>query len=210
MLGKTEDKGEVLIVWTATEGNFGSKSQREAAEAKSVDDDDDFDVIDNSCHDNDDNDDSDDSDDDDDSDDSDDSDDRDDRDDSNDDSNKECEVHDSEDKLMERDKGNISSTAGRITNKPESSLLGNSEDTLLYIIMKEANVECFPTLEDATPIIEAYEVRSGNSFAIKRSLHDKFRPFWCHEHIDCFFLSKRRSDGMFCVSRMKRRHAELR
>ena len=75
MLGKTEDKGEVLIVWTATEGNFGSKSQREAAEAKSVNDDGNVDVIlDDGYHDNDDSDASDASDASDDSDDSDDSD----------------------------------------------------------------------------------------------------------------------------------------
>ena len=55
--------------------------------------------------------------------------------------------------------------AGSTTDKPES-LSGSLEDSLLYNIMKEANVECFPTLEDTTPIIEAYEVRSGNSLAI--------------------------------------------
>ena len=111
----------------------------------------------------------------------------DDSDDSDDTSDEECEVHDSEDKVKERDKRKNSSMAGFTTNKPESSLSGNSEDALLYSIMKEWNVECFPTLEDATPIIEAYEVRSGNSLAIQRSLHDKFRLFRCREHIDCPF-----------------------
>jgi hypothetical protein len=41
--------------------------------------------------------------------------------------------------------------------------------------MKKANVECFPTLEDTTSIIEAYEVQLKNSLATKRSLlHDNF------------------------------------
>ena len=221
-LAKTKDEGEVQEVWTATEGNFGRNSQRKTAEAKSVDDGDDFDVIDDGCLDDDDSDNSDNSDDSDNSDISDDSDNSDNSDDSDngdngdknsddsddsvdgvnsdndkdsDDSDKECEVHDSEDKEKERDKGNVSSMAGSISNKPESSLSENSEDTLLHSIMKEANVDCFPTLEDATPIIEAYP---------------KFRLFRCREHIDCPFqilLSNRRSDGMFCVSRMNRRVA---
>jgi hypothetical protein len=62
------------------------------------------------------------------------------------------------------------------------------------------NVEGFATLEDASPIVEAYEVRFGNNLAIKRSKHDKCRQYRCREHIDCPFqilLSKRRSDGMF-------------
>ncbi len=194
----------------ATEGNVGSNSQRKAAEAKSVNDDGIVDVIDDGYHDDDDSDE--DSDASDDSDDSDESNDIDDIDDSN-DSDEECEVHDSEDKVKERDTGNVSSMAGSTTNKPESSLSGNLEDTLLNRIMKEANVDCFPTVEDATPIIEAYEVQSGNSLAIKQSLYDKFWLFRCCEHIDCPFqilLSKRRSDRMFCVLRMKHRHTALR
>jgi hypothetical protein len=179
VLAKIEDEGEVLEVWTATEGNGGSDSQRKAAEAKSVDEDDNFDFIDDNYHDDDDSEDSDDSDDSDDTDDTDDSDDTDNTDNGDD--------TDSEDKVKESDKGNVSSIAGSTTNKAESSLSGNSEDTLLYSIMKEANVVCFPTLEDATPIIEAYEVQSGNSLAIQRSLHDKFRLFRCREHIDCPF-----------------------
>jgi hypothetical protein len=66
--------------------------------------------------------------------------------------------------------------------------------------MKEMNVEGFATLEDALPIVEAYEVRSGNRLAIERSKHDKFCQYRYREHIDCPFLillSKRRSDGIF-------------
>jgi hypothetical protein len=87
--------------------------------------------------------------------------------------------------------------AGSTTIKSESSLSGNSEDMLLYSIIKETNVECFSTLEDASPIVVAYEVRSANVLAIKRSLQDKFQLVRCCEDIDCPFqilLSKRRLD----------------
>ena len=136
---KIEDESEILVVWTATEGHDGSKSQRKAMEAKSVDDDERFDNNNDAYHDDAESDDTEDAD-------------------NSDESDKECEVHDSEDKIKERDEGNVSLMAGKTTNKLESSLLGNLEDTLLYYSMKEANVECFPTLEDATPIIEAFAI----------------------------------------------------
>jgi hypothetical protein len=91
VLAKIEDEDKVLEVWTATEGNFGNKSQRKAADAKSVDDDDNFVVIDDGCHDNDGSDDTDSTDDSDDS----------------DNTDEECEVHVGEDKGKERDKGNV-------------------------------------------------------------------------------------------------------
>ena len=115
VLAKIEDEDKVLEVWTATEGNFGNKSQWKAADAKSVDDDDNFDVIDDGCHYNDGSDDSDDTDSTDDSDDS-------------DNTDEECEVHVGEDKGKERDKGIVSLMAGSTTNKPEISTLGYSED----------------------------------------------------------------------------------
>ena len=66
-------------------------------------------MIDNAYHDNDDMDDTDDTD-------------------NSDGTDKKCEVHDSEDKGKERDKGIVSLMAGSTTNKPEISTLGYSED----------------------------------------------------------------------------------
>jgi hypothetical protein len=199
VIAKVEEN-EVIDVWTAKEGNDASKNPTKAAVAKGVvninddddDDDNDYDVNND-----------------------DDDDDEQDEDDDIDYSDEECDVNESDDEELsrERDKGNVLSLAGTTAEQPESSLSGTSEDTLFYKVMKEMNKEGFATLEDASPIVEAYEVRSGNSLAIKRSKHDKFRQYRCREHIDCPFqilLSKRRSDGMFCVSRMKCRHAEMR
>ena len=103
-------------------------------------------------------------------------------------------------------------TAGS-ANKCRSSASGSSSDTLLYDILKEANVECFSTLEDAIPFIEAYEVRSGNHLRVQRSLTDKFKQYQCREHVNCPFqvlISRRRSDGMFCVSKVKSKHSDVR
>jgi hypothetical protein len=207
VIAKVEEN-EVIDVWTAKEGNDASKNPTKAAVAKGVvnindgddNDDDDYDVNND-----------------------DDDDDEQDEDDDIDYSDEECDVNESDDEELnesddeelsrERDKGNVLSLAGTTAEQPESSLLGTSEETLFYKVMKEMNVEGFAILEDASPIVEAYEVRSGNSLAIKRSKHDKLRQYRCREHIDCPFqilLSKRRSDGMFCVSRMKCRHAEMR
>jgi hypothetical protein len=199
VIAKVEEN-EVIDVWTVKEGNDGSKNLTKAAVAKGVvninddDDDDDYNVNND-----------------------DDDDDEQDEDDDVDYGDKECDVNESDDEELsrERDKGNVSSLAGTTAGQPESSLSGTLEDTLFYKVMKEMNVEGFArTLEDASPIVEApYEVRLGNSLAIKRSKHDKFCQYGCREHIDCPFqilLSKRRLDGMFCVSRMKCCHAEMR
>ena len=74
-------------------------------------------------------------------------------------------------------------------------------------------MECFATLEDATPFVEAYEVRSGNHLRVQRSLTDKFKQYQCREHVDCPFqilISRRKSDGMFGVSKIKAKHSDAR
>ena len=90
-----------------------------------------------------------------------------------------------------------------------SSLSG---DTVIYDVMREANLTCFPSLEAVKPIVEAYEARSGNYLRIKRSITDKFRVYQCREHVQCPFeirFSRRRSDGLFVISRMKTRSTAI-
>jgi len=186
VIAKVEEN-EVIDVWTAKEGNDASKNPTKAAVAKrvvNIDDDNNDDDDDDNNKNNDDDD-----------------DDEQDEDDDIDYSDEECDVNESDDEELsrERDKGNVLSLAGTAAEQPESSLSGTLEDTLFYKVMKEMNVEGFArTLEDASPIVEApYEVRLGNSLAIKRSKHDKFCQYGCREHIDCPFqilLSKRRLD----------------
>ena len=95
----------------------------------------------------------------------------------------------------------------------EDSVSALSGDTTFYDLMKEAKLQCFPTLEAVNPIVEAYEVRTGNYLRIKRSINDKFRVYECREHLGCPFqirISRRRADGSFVVSKMKTKHSDVR
>jgi hypothetical protein len=95
----------------------------------------------------------------------------------------------------------------------QGSSTDSSTDRRLYDILNDANVECFSTLEEALPFIEQYEIRSGNHLRVQRSMYNKFKQFQCMEHMNCPFqvlISKRRSDGMFCVSKIKGIHSEVR
>ncbi|KAI2489425.1 hypothetical protein MHU86_25176 [Fragilaria crotonensis] len=83
---------------------------------------------------------------------------------------------------------------------------------VLYDILDDANVDCFSTLEEVVPFIEKYEVRSGNRLRVQRSICDRFKQFQCMEHVDCPFrvlISRRRSDGMFCVRKITGMHSEV-
>ena len=98
-------------------------------------------------------------------------------------------------------------------SKTENSVSALSGDTTFYDLMKEAKLQCFPTLEAVNPIFEAYEVRTGNYLRIKRSINDKFRVYECREHLGCPFqicISRRRADGSFVVSKMKTKHSDVR
>jgi hypothetical protein len=114
VIAKVEEN-EVIDVWTAKEGNDASKNPTKAAVAKGVvninddDDDDDDDYIVNN---------------------DDDDDDEQDEDDDVDYGDKECDVNESDDEELsrERDKGNVSSLAGSTAEQQESSLSGSSED----------------------------------------------------------------------------------
>ena len=85
-------------------------------------------------------------------------------------------------------------------------------DTALYRIMEEKQSECFKNLDEVTAIIDAYEARTGNRLRIQKSLKDKFRVYHCCVHVDCRFqvrFSRRRSDGLFVVSRLKPKHGSV-
>ena len=97
--------------------------------------------------------------------------------------------------------------------KNDDSVSAMTGDTTFYDVMREADLQCFPTLEAVNPIVEAYEARTGNYLRIKRSINNKFRVYECREHLECPFrilISRRRSDGAFVVSRMKTKHSDVR
>ena len=91
--------------------------------------------------------------------------------------------------------------------------VNKSPDVLFYDIMRDAKVDCFATLEEVMPLIETYEIRSGNHLRVQRSLRNQFKQFQCREHVDCPFqilISRRRSDGRFGVSKIKGLHGDVR
>jgi hypothetical protein len=107
----------------------------------------------------------------------------------------------------------LTAESGAGETKQATSSADSSTDRRLYDILNDANVECFSTLEEAIPFIEQYEIRSGNHLRVQRSMSNKFKQFQCMEHLNCPFqvlISKRRSDGMFCVSKIKGIHSEVR
>ncbi len=108
--------------------------------------------------------------------------------------------------------GTSTLTAEEVKGKQGSSLATKSKDYVLYDILDDANIDCFSTLEDVVPFIEKYEVRSGNRLRVQRSISNRFKQFQCMEHIDCPFcvlISRRRSDGMFCVRKITGIHSEV-
>ena len=103
--------------------------------------------------------------------------------------------------------------AGSKKAENDDSVSAMTGDTSFYDVMREAELQCFPTLEAVNPIVEAYEARTGNYLRIKRSINDKFRVYECREHLECPFqirISRRRSDGAFVVSKMKTKHSDVR
>ena len=121
----------------------------------------------------------------------------------------------------ERDDDDVSDSSGK--NPPnevttssraeDSTLTVASSDTVFYKVMADANLESFAELEHINPIVQLYEQRSGNSLRIKRSINGKYRVYQCVEHLNCPFeirFSKRRSDGLFVITRMRSHHAGVR
>ena len=117
---------------------------------------------------------------------------------------------DAKDSSRREDPPNEVTTSSRAE---DSTLTVASSDTVFHKVMAEANVESFAELEDINPIVAIYEQRSGNCLRIKRSINGKYRVYQCVEHVDCPFeirFSKRRSDGLFVITRMRTHHASLR
>jgi hypothetical protein len=101
-----------------------------------------------------------------------------------------------------------------VQGKQGSLVATTSQDYVLYdILLDDANIDCFSTLEEVVPFIKKYEVRSGNCLRVQRSISDRFKQFQCMEHIDCPFravlISRRRSDGMLCVQKITGMHSEV-
>ena len=106
---------------------------------------------------------------------------------------------------------NTMSTSSK--TEDSSALTGASSDTTFYKVMAEAKIDSFAEMDHINPLVEIYEQKTGNHLRIKRSINGKFRVYQCREHINCPFeirFSRRRSDGMYTVSKMKTRHAEVR
>jgi hypothetical protein len=92
-----------------------------------------------------------------------------------------------------------------------ASLLTNSknEDTSVQDIMRQQNIVEFPTLDDVSPVIEAYEKKSGNWLAIRRSLVGEYCLYICKEHVNCTFqiyIGRRRLNGAYVVKRNNTYH----
>jgi MULE transposase domain/SWIM zinc finger len=127
--------------------------------------------------------------------------------------NKDAENGDHDDDEYDNVTESLTAESGAGETKQGRSSADSSTDRRLYDILNDANIECFSTLEDAIPFIEQYEIRSGNHLRVQRSVSNKFKQFQCMEHMNCPFqvlISKRRSDAMFCVSKIKGIHSEVR
>jgi Ulp1 protease family, C-terminal catalytic domain/SWIM zinc finger/Transposase, Mutator family len=132
-------------------------------------------------------------------------------------SNEEIEDDDALDETESHEEvnGNTHNKDGTTSGKPVEmdNVSALSTDTAFYDIMKERNLEYFCTLDDAKAVVTAYELRTGNRLRVQRSMHDRFCVYECREHVDCRFqirISRRMSDGMFVVSRMKPNHSDVR
>jgi hypothetical protein len=105
---------------------------------------------------------------------------------------------------------NTMSTSSK--TEDSSALTGASSDAIFDKVMAEAKIDSFAEMDHINPLVEIFEQKTGSNLRIKRSINGKFRVYQCREHINCPFeirFSRRRSDGMYSVSRMKTRHAEV-
>lgn len=72
------------------------------------------------------------------------------------------------------------------------------EDNGIVDVMKGLNIDSFNTLSETSGVMSAYESRSKNRVAIKRSEAETFRVYECVTHKDCVFkarFGRRRKDG---------------
>ena len=105
-----------------------------------------------------------------------------------------------------RPKPTAGATDATIESQGCVSSLTNSknEDTSFQDIMRQQNIVEFPTLDDVSPVVEAYEKKSGNRLAIRRSLVGEYRLYICKEHVNCTFqiyIGRRRLNGAYVVKR---------
>jgi hypothetical protein len=110
--------------------------------------------------------------------------------------NKKAKKNDNEDEFINSSASDIETdVTGTGSKKVENddSVFAITGDTTFYEVMREAELQCFPTLEAVNPVVEAYEARIGNYLRIKRSINDKFHVYECCEHLECPF--------QICISR---------
>ena len=103
-----------------------------------------------------------------------------------------------------RPKPTAAATYATIDSQGCVSSLTNSknEDTSFQDIMRQQNIVEFPTLDDVSPVVEAYEKKSGNRLAIRRSLVGEYRLYICKEHVNCTFqiyIGRRQLNGAYVV-----------
>jgi hypothetical protein len=69
-----------------------------------------------------------------------------------------------------RPKGNVASDAIKDSQGCISALTTSNKDTVFQDFLCQLNIVEFPTLDDVSPVIEAYEKKSGNHLSIQSSL----------------------------------------
>jgi hypothetical protein len=83
----------------------------------------------------------------------------------------------------------VASLPATITNRKivdsTSSTSPGVCDTLFQEILKGQKIDAFGALEDADPLVEEYEPKSGNLLSIMRGERNSFRLYVCKEHINC-------------------------
>ena len=91
-----------------------------------------------------------------------------------------------------------------VIHESQDCMTTSNEDTVFQDILRQRNIEEFSSLDDVGPVIEAYEKKSGNRLAIRRSLFGEFRLYVCKEHVDCtyqIYIGRRRLDGLYILKR---------
>ncbi len=122
------------------------------------------------------------------------------------------ELFDTLDTDTDKDDSNIEDTTATPKAENDDSVSALSGDTAFYDVVKEAKLQCCPTMEAVNSIVEGCQTRTGNYLRIKRSINNRFRVYECREHSGCPFeicISRRRSDGLFVVSKMKNKHTDV-
>ncbi len=78
-----------------------------------------------------------------------------------------------------RPKGNAENNGTNDSQGCISLLTTSNEDTVFQDIICQLYIVEFSTLDDASPVIEAYEKKSGNRLSIQRSIIGEFCLYVC-------------------------------